>query len=136
LPLKPDIREIGDAGGVCVVAVAEDGDIDHVRRHRILPDLGIDALEVDPLVEPAADPVVATVGNEVREAADVLVVPRPQPIAPEHLHRSLLAAIGQEPKKEQRRVIVVFSCALVERASDRQFDVPAPHQLASPEGGT
>jgi hypothetical protein len=57
---------------VRVIAVAEHGDVDQVRRRRILPDLGIDALKIDPLVEPAADPIVAGVGNEVREAADVL----------------------------------------------------------------
>jgi len=59
-----------------VVAVAEHGDIDQVRRRRVLPDLAIDADEIDVLVEPAAGPVGASVGNEVREAADVLVVPR------------------------------------------------------------
>jgi hypothetical protein len=41
---------------VCVVAVAGHGDIDQVCRRRILPDLGIDAGEVDFLVEPVADP--------------------------------------------------------------------------------
>ena len=46
-----------------------------------LPDLGIDAGEVDPLVEPAPDPVVAGVGNKMREAADVFVIPGFQPIA-------------------------------------------------------
>ena len=46
-----------------VVAVAEYGDIDHERRHRISPGLGIDALEIDLLVEPTADPVIAAVGN-------------------------------------------------------------------------
>ena len=59
-----------------VVAVAEHGDIDQVRRRRILPDLGIDAGEVDPLIEPSADPVIAAVGNEVGEAANVFVVSR------------------------------------------------------------
>ena len=53
-----------------VVTVAVYGDIDQVRRRRILPDLGIDAGEVDPLVEPAADPFVAGIGNEVRKAAE------------------------------------------------------------------
>jgi len=62
---KPDILEVTDAGGVRVVAIAEQGHIDHVRRRRILPDLGIDAGEVDLLVEPAADRVVTAVGNEV-----------------------------------------------------------------------
>ena len=42
-----------------VVAVAEHGDIDQVRGRRILPNLGIDAGEVDLLLGPAADPIVA-----------------------------------------------------------------------------
>jgi len=42
--------EIADAGGVRVVAIAEHGHIEHVCRRRILPDLGIDAGEVDLLV--------------------------------------------------------------------------------------
>ena len=46
-PFKPDVIEIADAGGVRVVAVAEHGNIDQVRRRRILPDLGIDESEVD-----------------------------------------------------------------------------------------
>ena len=62
---KPDIREIADVGGVRVVAIAEHGHIEQVCRRRILPDLGIDAGEVDLLVEPAADRVVTAVGNEV-----------------------------------------------------------------------
>ena len=37
-PLKPDIRKIADAGGVRVITVAEHGDVDQVRRCRILPD--------------------------------------------------------------------------------------------------
>ena len=54
---------------VCVSSLfAEHGDIDQVRLH--LPDLGIDAGEADPLVEPVADPVIAGVGSKVREAAD------------------------------------------------------------------
>ena len=59
-----------------VVAVAEYGEIDQVRRRRVLPDLGIDASEVDLLVKPVANPVVAGVSNEVREAADVFVFAR------------------------------------------------------------
>ena len=59
-----------------VVAVAEHGGIDQVRGRRILPDLGIDAGKVDPLVKPAADPIVAGVGNKVREIADVFIVSR------------------------------------------------------------
>jgi hypothetical protein len=56
---------------VRVVAVAEHGDIDQVRRRRpILPDLGIDVAEVDLFVEPTAGPVLASVGNEVWETAD------------------------------------------------------------------
>ena len=58
-----------------VVAVTKHGDIDQVRRRRILPDLGVDAGEVDPFVEPMADPFIAGVGDEVRKAAEVLVVP-------------------------------------------------------------
>src|SRR5271169_3583608 len=127
-PLESDIGEVADAGGVRVVAVAEHGDIDQVSGCGILPDLCIDAGEIDPLVEPAADPVVAGVGNKVRKATDVFVVPRFEPIAPDHLHGALLAAVGDEPKKEPRRVIVAFARALVERALDLQFDVPAPRE--------
>jgi len=93
---------------------------------RHLPDLGIEAGEVDPLVELAADPVVAGVGNKMREAADVFVVSRFEPIAPDHLHRALFAAVGDEAKKQPRRMVVAFARALVERALDRQLDVPAP----------
>jgi hypothetical protein len=50
---------------VRVVAVTKHGDIDQVRRRRILPDLAINASEADPLVKPTANPVVASVGNEV-----------------------------------------------------------------------
>src|SRR5215472_809123 len=78
---QPDIRKIANAGGVRVVAVAEYGDIDQMRRRHIFPDLGIDTGEVDLLVEPAADPVVSAVGNEVGEAADEFVVARLQSIA-------------------------------------------------------
>ena len=62
---KPDIGEVADAGGMRVVAVAEYGDIDQARGRRILPDLGIDAGLIDPLVEPAADPFIAAIGNEL-----------------------------------------------------------------------
>jgi hypothetical protein len=58
---------------VGVTAVAEHGDIDQARR--VLPDFGIDALEVDLLVEPAADSVIASIGYEMRKAADEFVVP-------------------------------------------------------------
>ena len=95
---------------------------------RHLPDLGIEAGEVDPLVEPAPDPVVAGVGNKMRDAADVFVIPGFQPIAPDHLHRALLAAVGDEPKKQPRRMVVAFARALVERAIDLQRDVPAPSE--------
>ena len=64
-----------------VIAVAEHGDIDQVRRRRILPDLGIDVVEVDLFVEPVARSLLAGVGNEVREAADVFVLARFQSIA-------------------------------------------------------
>jgi hypothetical protein len=82
-----------------VVAVAKHRDIDQVCGRRVLPDRGIDAGEVDPLVEPPADSIVAGVGNEVREAADVFVVARLQPITSDHLHGALLALIRQEPKE-------------------------------------
>jgi hypothetical protein len=110
---------------VRVIAVAEDGDIDQVRRCRILPDLGVDAGEVDPFVESMADPFIAGVGDEVRKAADVLVVPRLQPISLDDLHGALLAAVSYEPKKKPRRVIVSLTRALIERAADRQFDEQA-----------
>jgi hypothetical protein len=70
-PFESNIGEVADAGGVRVVAVAEHGDIDRMRRCGIIPDLGIDAGKVDPLVEPVADSFVAGVGDEVRKAADV-----------------------------------------------------------------
>jgi hypothetical protein len=59
---------------VRIIAVAEHGNIDQVCRRRILPDLGIDAGEVDSFVEPLSDPFVARVGNEVREAADLVPI--------------------------------------------------------------
>jgi hypothetical protein len=37
---------------MCVVAVAEHGDIDHVRRRGILPDFRIDVGKVDPRITP------------------------------------------------------------------------------------
>jgi hypothetical protein len=80
-PFETDVIEIANAGGVRIIAVAEYGDIDQVRRRGILPDLGIDAREVDLLVKPAANPVVTGIGNEVRETADVFVFLRVQPIA-------------------------------------------------------
>ena len=49
---------------------------DQVRRRRVLPDRGVDAVEVDSLVDPAADPIVAGVSDEVPESADVFVVAR------------------------------------------------------------
>ena len=82
---------------MCVVAVAEHGDIDQVRRRRILPDLGIDVAEVDLFVEPTAGPLLAGVANEVREAADAFVLARFQPIALDHLHGALLATIRRRP---------------------------------------
>jgi len=75
---------------VRVVAVAKHSDVDQVRRRRILPDFDIDTLEIDLLVEPAADPVVTAIGDEVRKAADEFLVARLQSIAPDHLHRTLL----------------------------------------------
>jgi hypothetical protein len=124
-PFEPDVGEIANAGGVRIIAIAEHGDIDQVRRRRILPHLGIDAGEIDLFVEPAANPVVAAVGNEVWETTDVFVLARFQPIAPDHLHRALLATLRREPKKQSRRVIVAFACALVEGA-DWQLDIPPP----------
>ena len=73
-PFKSNMGEVADAGGMRVVGAAED-DIDQVRGCGILPDLGIDAGEIDPLVEPAADPIVAGIGDKVRKAADVFIVP-------------------------------------------------------------
>jgi hypothetical protein len=52
----------------------------------------------------------------VREAADIFVFTRFQPISPNHLHRTLLAVVGQKPKKQSRRVIVPFARAFIERA--------------------
>jgi hypothetical protein len=52
-----------------------------VHWRRILPDLAIDASEVDPLVKPSADPIIATIGDEMWETADVFVLSRLQPIA-------------------------------------------------------
>ena len=48
-----------------VVAIAEHGNIYQVRRDRILPNLGIDAGEVDPFVEPVSHPFVAGVGYDL-----------------------------------------------------------------------
>jgi hypothetical protein len=59
-----------------VVAVAEHGNVDQVRRRWFLPDLGIDALQVDFLVKPLPNPIIAAVSNEMREAANVFEVPR------------------------------------------------------------
>src|SRR5580700_10788887 len=66
---EPDVVKVANAGGVRVVAVAEYGDIDQVRRRRILPDLGVDVAEVDLFFEPTAGPLLASVGNEVWETA-------------------------------------------------------------------
>src|SRR5580704_8066597 len=41
---------------------------------------------------------------------------------------ALLAAVCHKPKKQSRRVIVAFARALVERATDGQFDVPPPRE--------
>ena len=75
-PFKPDISQVANAGGVRIVAVTKHCDINQMRRRRILPDRAINASEVDLLVKPAANPVVAGVGNEVREAADIFVLAR------------------------------------------------------------
>jgi hypothetical protein len=67
---------MADAAGMRVVAVAEHGDIDQVSRpYGILSDLTIDAREVDPLVEPTSGPLVAGVGNEVRQPPIYLYSP-------------------------------------------------------------
>jgi hypothetical protein len=51
---------------VCVSSLSQKhGNIDEVRRRRILPDLGVHARQIDPLVKPSADPVFAGIGNEV-----------------------------------------------------------------------
>src|ERR1700722_10781336 len=127
-PFKPDVSDVADARGVGVVAVTEHGDVDQVRRRRILPDLAIDARQVDLLVKPAANSVVTGIGNEVRETADVFVFPRVQPIAPDHLHGALLATICHKPKKQPRRVIVAFARAFVDGTADWQLDVPPPRE--------
>jgi hypothetical protein len=48
---------------VCVSSLSQNTAISTVRRRGILPDLGIDAREVDLLVKPAANPVVTGIGN-------------------------------------------------------------------------
>jgi hypothetical protein len=48
---------------VRVVAVAEHRDIDEVSRRGTLPDLGVDVRQIDPLINPAPDPVFAGIGN-------------------------------------------------------------------------
>jgi hypothetical protein len=70
--ISTHVREVADARRIFVVAVAEHGYVDQMRRRRIISDLCIDAGEVDLLVEPAAGPMVAGIGHEVREAADDL----------------------------------------------------------------
>ena len=77
-----------------VIAVAEHGDTDQVGWRRILPNLGVDTFQVDPLVEPAPYSVVTSIGNEVREVADVFVFTRFQLIALDHLQGAHLAAVG------------------------------------------
>jgi len=59
--------------------------------------LGPQAWQRLAFVIPAADPIVAGVDNEVRKAAEILVVTRLQPIVPDDLHGALLAPIRQEP---------------------------------------
>jgi hypothetical protein len=111
-----------------VIAVAEHGDIDQMRRCRILPDLAINASEVDPLVKPAAGPFLAGVGNEVQEAADVFVLALFQPICP---RSPPSRASRHDPSRTEetgapgdRRL---RACA--RRAGcGRQFDVPPPCQ--------
>ena len=90
-----------------------------MSRRRILPNLAIDASEVDLFVEPTAGPLLASIGNEVWETADVFVVSRFQPIAPDHLHGVLLATVCREPEKQPSWVIVAFARALIEWAADR-----------------
>jgi len=57
---------------VSILAVAEHSNIDQVRPRRILPHLGIDALEIDLLIEPAADPIVAAIGNAREQRRSIL----------------------------------------------------------------
>jgi hypothetical protein len=55
--------ELRRGPGVRVVAVAEHRDIDEVSRRGTLPDLGVDVRQIDPLINPAPDPVFAGIGN-------------------------------------------------------------------------
>jgi hypothetical protein len=81
---------------VCVSSLSQNTATSTRWAGTAFPDLGVDAGEVDPFVEPMADPFIAGVGGEVRKA-EVLVVPRLQPISPDHLHSALLVADCQEP---------------------------------------
>jgi hypothetical protein len=55
--------ELHRGPGVRVVAVAEHRDIDEVNRRDILPDLGVNVRQIDPLINPVPDPVLAGIGN-------------------------------------------------------------------------
>ena len=55
--------ELRRGPGVRVVAVAEHRDIDEVSRRGTLSDLGVDVRQIDPLINPAPDPVFADIGN-------------------------------------------------------------------------
>jgi hypothetical protein len=102
---------------VRVVAVTKHGNIDQVRRHRILPDLAIDATEVDLFVEPTANPVVASVGNEVWETADVFVLP---PVSADCLRSPPSRASRHDPSRTEETAgpIVPFARAFVEGTAD------------------
>jgi hypothetical protein len=95
-PFQPHVREVAKAGSMRVV-LSQKTAMSTMWADRVLPDIGIDADEVDPLVEPPSDRIVAGVGDEVGKAADVFVVARLQLIAPDYLHGALLAPIRQEP---------------------------------------
>jgi hypothetical protein len=82
------------------------------------PDLGVDAGEVDPFVEPMADPFIAGVGDEVWKAAGVLEVPRLQPISPDHLHSALLVAVCQETKATIEKIKTALGRAHGDRRGD------------------
>jgi hypothetical protein len=124
---EPDIIEIADARGVRVVAVAEHRDINQTRRRRILPGLGIDASEVDLLVKPTSTRSSPASATKCGKPPMYLYSPGFNR-APDHVHCALLAMIRRKPKKQPRRVIVACPRAFVERAADRQFDVPPPRE--------
>jgi hypothetical protein len=132
---------------VRVVAIAEHSDVDHVRWRRIVPDLGIDALQVDPPVEPAADPVIAAVGSEVREAADAWDSDNRQGQLrhPRLANRRWLEVTrGMDPEQQRADVILAasaaqepmvcglvwgFSCEIIERGYGKTFYFHDPNGI-------